>query len=92
MIERKQDYQCEATICGSAISNHLGRKLMQQFLIPDMTCKHCEAMINAAVKEADAHADVKVDLANHLVSIVSNLDAATLEVTIREAGYSPTSV
>lgn len=65
---------------------------MQQFHIPDMTCKHCEATINSTIKELDASANITVDLPTHLVSVESTLDTATLEAAIREAGYSPTSV
>jgi copper chaperone len=65
---------------------------MQQFHIPDMTCKHCEATINSTIKELDASANITVDLPNHVVSIESKQDGATLEAAIREAGFTPANI
>lgn len=62
---------------------------MPQFQVQDMTCKHCEASISNAIKEVDAQAIISIDLSNHLLTIQSSHNAATLENAIREAGYSP---
>jgi copper chaperone len=62
---------------------------MPQFQVQDMTCKHCEASISNAIKEVDAQADISIDLSNHVVTIRSSHNAATLENVIRDAGYSP---
>ncbi len=62
---------------------------MPQFQVQDMTCKHCEASISNAIKEIDAQADISIDLSQHLLTITSSQDAATLGNAIREAGYTP---
>jgi copper chaperone len=63
---------------------------MIQFQVPDMTCGHCVGVITKAIKEADAKAAVEFDLPNHLVKVQTDTDAAAVEATIRDAGYTPT--
>jgi copper chaperone len=62
---------------------------MPQFQVQDMTCKHCETNISNAIKEIDAKANISVDLTQHLLTITSSHNAATLGNAIREAGYNP---
>jgi copper chaperone CopZ len=54
-----------------------------------MACKQCEVSISNAIKAVDAQATISIDLSNHLLTIRSSHNAATLENVIREAGYSP---
>lgn len=63
---------------------------MITFRVDDMTCGHCVSAITRAVKEADAGADVRVDLAAHRVEIQpAAADAEQLREAIVEAGYTP---
>lgn len=62
---------------------------MLTFRVQDMTCGHCVATITRAIQEADPAARVDIDLAQHLVKIDSAGNAAAIEQTIKEAGYSP---
>ena len=63
---------------------------MISFRIDDMTCGHCVGTITKAVKDADAGAAIRIDLAGHRVEIEpGRLDAAALQAAIEEAGYTP---
>jgi len=63
---------------------------MISFRIDDMTCGHCVSTITKAVKDADAAATVRIDLAGHRVEIEPDrLDAAALRAAIEDAGYTP---
>ncbi|MBB4400281.1 MULTISPECIES: heavy-metal-associated domain-containing protein [Rhizobium/Agrobacterium group] len=57
------------------------------FLIPDMTCGHCEKTLRGALTEALPGASISIDLDAHRLIVTG--DAATAEAAIREAGYSP---
>jgi copper chaperone len=61
--------------------------LMITFSVPDMSCGHCTAAIERAIKAADPDAKVSCDLAGHKVEIVSALDQGALSAAIRDAGY-----
>jgi copper chaperone len=66
---------------------------MIAFQVDDMTCNHCVGTITRVVKEADADARVRIDLARHRVEIdAARLDAAQLRAAIAEAGYTPLPV
>jgi copper chaperone len=63
---------------------------MITFRVDDMTCGHCVSAITKAVKEADAGAQVQVDLARHLVQVEpSTANAEDIGSAIEEAGYTP---
>lgn len=57
-----------------------------QFTVPDMTCGHCKAAIEAAI--ADAGGRATVDLSAKTVT-VEGLDQDRAAQAIREAGYEP---
>lgn len=62
------------------------------FQVDDMTCGHCVSTITKAVKAADRHARVEVDLQRHLVQIEPfDANAEALGAAIRQAGYTPVS-
>ncbi len=58
-----------------------------RFSVPEMSCGHCTAAIEKAVKAVDPAATVECDLESRVVSIGSALDAAAVRTAIREAGY-----
>lgn len=60
------------------------------FLIPDMTCGHCEKTLRGALTEVLPDASVSIDLATHKLTVAD--DAAAAEAAIRDAGYSPERV
>lgn len=57
------------------------------FIVPDMTCGHCEKTVRGALGEALPGAAVTIDLPTHTVKVEG--DAAKAEEAIREAGYTP---
>ena len=63
---------------------------MIAFDVPDMTCGHCVATIQSALRGADPQAQVRIDLASHRVEIdPARADAQALRAAIEDAGYSP---
>lgn len=59
-----------------------------KFSVPDMSCGHCTAAIEKAIKAADPAADVACDLTSHSVEVISSLGAETITETLTEAGFS----
>lgn len=57
------------------------------FLVPDMTCGHCEKTVRGALAEALPGSSVNIDLVAHTVTVAG--DAAKAEDAIRDVGYSP---
>lgn len=57
------------------------------FLVPDMTCGHCEKTVRGALAEALPGSAVNIDLAAHTVTVGG--DAVKAEEAIRDVGYSP---
>ena len=62
---------------------------MFNFQVSDMTCSHCVATVEKAVRSVDDSASVKVDLANLAVAVESTKPAARFADAIKEAGYTP---
>ena len=64
---------------------------MSEFKVPDMSCGHCEKAITRALKEANASAEVKVDLNRKTVQ-VSNVPDETVVSLLKDIGYTPEKV
>ncbi|WP_439601727.1 heavy-metal-associated domain-containing protein [Devosia sp.] len=62
---------------------------MYNFQVSDMTCSHCVATVERAIKTVDGAAAVKIDLAGLAVKIESAKPAASFAAAIQEAGYTP---
>lgn len=60
---------------------------MIRFSVPDMSCGHCTASIEKAIKAIDPNAKVSCDLTAHSVEVDSALDESALTAAIRDAGY-----
>ncbi|WP_269585429.1 heavy-metal-associated domain-containing protein [Roseibium sp. Sym1] len=58
-----------------------------KFSVPDMSCGHCAATIEKAVKTVDASASVTCDLEKHLVEVGTSTTPEAMAAAIREAGY-----
>ncbi|WP_417673923.1 heavy-metal-associated domain-containing protein [Roseibium sp.] len=58
-----------------------------KFSVPDMSCGHCVASIEKAVKAVDASADVACDLDTHVVEIGTSAGPETITNALRDAGY-----
>lgn len=61
---------------------------MHDFKVSDMTCGHCVATVEKAVKGADGSAKVNIDLGTHAVKIESQKPAAVFAKAIEDAGYT----
>ncbi|WP_116132825.1 heavy-metal-associated domain-containing protein [Tropicimonas sp. IMCC34043] len=62
---------------------------MTRFTVPDMSCGHCTATIEKAIKQIDAKATVDCNLQDHSVAIASDLPADALLGAIADAGFAP---
>lgn len=62
---------------------------MIEFKLPDMTCGHCAGMVSQALKLADAHCKVDIDLPTRTVKVESTEDRAELAQALSDAGYPP---
>ncbi|MGB7606663.1 MAG: heavy metal-associated domain-containing protein [Lutisporaceae bacterium] len=65
-----------------------------QIFIEGMTCGHCSARVEKALKAVDGIADAKVDLANKnaTVELSSNVDDSVLKEAVEDAGYDVTDI
>lgn len=61
---------------------------MYDFRVSDMTCGHCAATVEKAVKSVDGAAKVAVDLATLAVRIESDKPAERFAKAIEDAGYT----
>ncbi|HBN31515.1 MAG: heavy-metal-associated domain-containing protein [Rhodobacterales bacterium] len=58
--------------------------------VPDMTCGHCKATVETALRGVDADADILVDLAAKTVSVTSKAPTPALINALAAAGYPAT--
>jgi len=61
---------------------------MYNFQVSDMTCSHCVATIEKAVKSVDAAANVDIDLGTLAVRIESDEPVERFANAIEDAGYT----
>ena len=59
-----------------------------KFSVPDMSCGHCTAAIEAAIKAQDPGATVACDLDARQVAIESALSGEAIVATLKDAGYA----
>ncbi len=60
----------------------------QQFQVQGMTCGHCEKAVQAAIRQVDPQAEVRIDRASNLVEVRSAQERDKLAEAIREEGYA----
>ncbi len=63
-----------------------------KFHVPEMSCGHCVAAIEKAVKAADPSATIQADLAAHTTEIDSIVSSAALLQVLAEANYPATAL
>lgn len=62
---------------------------MMEFDFQAMSCGHCVRRVTEAVKSADPHALVEVDLQTKKVRVVSSADRQAIAALLSETGYPP---
>lgn len=60
---------------------------MTRFDVPEMSCGHCRATIESAIRTLDPKAAIDCDLNNRIVGVESALDQEAIVTALREAGY-----
>ncbi len=60
---------------------------MTRLNVPDMSCGHCTAAIEKAIKAIDPTAQISCDLGTQMVDVESFLNERALGDAIRIAGY-----
>ncbi len=63
-----------------------------KFNVPDMTCGHCKASVETAIKTLDESASVAVDLATKTVEVASKANASTITEALAAKGFSATLI
>jgi len=61
---------------------------MYNFQVSDMTCSHCVATVEKAVKSVDSGAKVNIDLGTLAVRIESDEPVERFAKAIENAGYT----
>jgi copper chaperone CopZ len=62
-------------------------RAMLKLKVPEMTCGHCAATIEKAVKGLDPAAKVQVDLGTKTVTVETASDETSVKEVIEAAGY-----
>jgi copper chaperone len=60
---------------------------MTTYSIPDMTCGHCRAAVEAAMRDLDPSATVAVDLESRTAEIASAAPEDAVRARLMQAGY-----
>ena len=65
---------------------------MTQFSVPDMSCGHCKATVEAALAAVPGAGAVAVDLTARQVDVVGTAPVDALLAALDQAGYPATKV
>ena len=60
-----------------------------QFLVEDLSCKHCEAVIRSAILNVDPAALVQIDIPSKTVTIQTAQSSSVMSELLCDAGYAP---
>ncbi|MFN6978091.1 MAG: heavy-metal-associated domain-containing protein [Gemmobacter sp.] len=58
-----------------------------QLSVPDMSCQHCKAAVEAAIARIDPAAQVTVDLAARRVAVAGTASPAAVIAALAAAGF-----
>jgi copper chaperone len=64
---------------------------MTTLSLPDMSCGHCKAAVEAALGAVPGVTAVEVDLATHLATVSGSAEAPALLAAAKAAGYPATA-
>lgn len=64
--------------------------MKKAFLVPDMSCAHCEARIRSALEAAGGITDIRIDLEKKRVRMESARSSADILALLEAAGYPAT--
>lgn len=62
--------------------------MIAKFHVEGMSCQHCVSAVTEAIRDRDATAQVKIDLAERRVIVDSQQPVEALEAAIVDAGYT----
>jgi copper chaperone len=65
---------------------------MTTLSIPDMSCGHCKAAVEAAIQKLDPIASVQIDLANRRAEISSSQPVEAMIKALATVGFPAQSV
>lgn len=63
-----------------------------KFSVPDMSCGHCKAAVERAIRSRDEGARIVVDLATREVEVDTTLPAPGLIEALQGEGYAATQI
>jgi uncharacterized membrane protein YraQ (UPF0718 family) len=64
-------------------------KMENEFIVEDMTCKHCKMTIENKLNSLEGVTNVSVNIDEKTVGVDGDVNAEKIEDAIREAGYTP---
>lgn len=59
-----------------------------KFSIPDMTCSHCQAVVERTIIDLDSKANVVVNLGAHTAQVETTVPAEAIIGALKAEGYS----
>lgn len=65
---------------------------MSRYSVPEMSCGHCRAKIEAAVLDADEGAGLDFDMEAREIEIDSVLETSEIVAVMEAAGYPATEI
>ena len=65
---------------------------MTIFHIPDMSCGHCKATVDKAIKLLDPDAHITFDMEARKIGLESVMEAAKVQAALAKAGYPATPI
>ncbi len=60
--------------------------------IPDVSCSHCKATVEKAIKIIDPEAHINFDIEARRVALDSVMEAVKVQAALSDAGYPATPV
>jgi copper chaperone len=65
---------------------------MTKISIPDMSCGHCKASVDTAIKAIDPAANIDFDMPARTISLQTQASVEAVQIALLEAGYTSTAV